>query len=108
MLRTVPSRIRLGQWQFSLKSLLIVLTMASIPCGVYAWRQAREDRLAAMVEDFNRAIDEQRWFDAQVIAHRFLDECPNSPVGIHMVQKSRLLVSLVHGVDYGLVGSGCP
>ena len=93
--------------QFSLRTLLIVLTISSFPCGLYAWRHAREERQARLVEEFNAAVEERQFFDAHAIAHRFYAEEPNSAVAEVMIQKSRLLIGLSCGVDYFENGTGC-
>jgi general secretion pathway protein D len=53
-----------------------------------------QNKLAEMVEQFNRLLDERRFAEAEVIARQARDLAPTEPVVINMVEKSRLARSL--------------
>lgn len=77
---------RLGQ--FSLRSFLILLTLASVCCGAVAWRRMRDARAAAFVQQFNAAIDALELDAAENITQDMEREFPAHPVVEMMAWKA--------------------
>lgn len=53
-------------------------------------RLQTQTRLAEMVEEFNKLMDEARYAEAEVIARQARDIAPNEAVVVNMVEKARL------------------
>lgn len=49
-----------------------------------------QNKLAGLVEDFNKLFDEQRYPEAEVVAKQALEIAPENPLTVNMVQKSAL------------------
>jgi general secretion pathway protein D len=50
-----------------------------------------QNKLAEMVEQFNKLIDERRFPEAEVVARQARDIAPNEPVVVNMFEKARLV-----------------
>jgi general secretion pathway protein D len=53
-------------------------------------RLQTQTKLAEMVEEFNKLMDEARYAEAEVIARQARDIAPSEPVVVNMVEKARL------------------
>jgi general secretion pathway protein D len=53
-------------------------------------RVQTQTKLAEMVEEFNKLMDEARYAEAEVIARQARDIAPSEPVVVNMVEKARL------------------
>jgi general secretion pathway protein D len=49
-----------------------------------------QERLAYIVNDFNKAIDEQRWLDAQVLAKKASELDPDNPLVVQLTVMARM------------------
>lgn len=101
---------KLRWWQCSLRSLLILVTLACIVSSIFAWRQNRQRRLVRLVESFNVAMDEQRYNDAKSIARVAHKELPSDPLTESMLEKADFARQVVfdqthRGLDYHRGGS---
>src|SRR5687768_9017370 len=92
----MDARRKLRFGQFSLRSLLIVLTLASVACGADAWRRIREARATSFVEQFNAAMDELELDTAEKITQDMEREFPAHAVAEMMAWKvafARMVIS---------------
>jgi general secretion pathway protein D len=53
-----------------------------------------QNKLAQMVEEFNKLLEEQRFAEAEIIARQARDLDPQNPVTVNMFEKSRLMRNL--------------
>lgn len=56
-----------------------------------------QDKLASMVEQFNKLMDESRYAEAVVIAKKARELNPNDPVTVSMIEKGGLAVRIAEG-----------
>lgn len=56
-----------------------------------------QNKLADMVEQFNKLLEEERFMEAEVIAKQAREMAPDYPVVTVMVEKARLVGSLIRG-----------
>jgi hypothetical protein len=89
-------------WQFSLRSLLILMTLACAILSVDAWRQARQRYLLRTVNSFNSLIDERQYAEATSLAMQARDWYP-TPLTECMVEKAEFALS----ASMGKLPSGC-
>jgi hypothetical protein len=71
-------KLRIGQ--FSLRTLVVVLTLASVACGVVAYRRDREAQIGRFVEHFNAAMDKQDLENAERIVDEMVRKFPREDV----------------------------
>ena len=90
-------------WQFSLRTLLIVVAVAA--SAVAGWR-FREERLVSFVERFNHSLDERRWNDGAQLAAQARREYPFCDVTEMMVWKSNFVQKIMAGERIDMEG-GC-
>jgi len=54
-------------------------------------RVAVQEKLAQMVEEFNKLMEEQRWAEAEAVAKRAADLMPEEPVVVQMREQSKVV-----------------
>ena len=83
--------------QFRLQTLFILVTLTSVVLATIPWHQARQRRLAHLVEAYNTAMDAQRYDDAQAIAKQAEREFPQEILPYHMCEKIEFVQALRRG-----------
>jgi general secretion pathway protein D len=58
-----------------------------------------DDRMASMVEEFNRLVDEQRYAEAELVAKRARAMDPENPVVVQLVHTSKVLHRIARAQD---------
>ncbi len=103
----VSRKSPLRLWQFSLRTILIVVAVAAIAILPKARQAAQERRLVYLVDQFNAAIVAQRYDDAESLVKQGKVEFPNEPVLMQMHSQVRIIKRLIEsGSLEGLEGYG--
>lgn len=76
--------------QFSLRALLVAVTIAAISSAILRWHHNRLDVLA---DSFQDLVHQRRYGEAEEVAARARRLYPNELVAVHMENTSKLLRS---------------
>lgn len=82
--------------QYSLRALLVTMTLAAIGLAAWqAWAEYQERQLTTLVERFNAAFEVRDFEKADRIAKRAAELYPESPTTEQMDWKARFALRLV-------------
>jgi len=86
-----------SQYQFGLRSLLLLMLLCAVGSAWYGWRVKREVELARFVSDFNLVIDNGGYADALRIAQEAKAFAPGEIVVDSLIDKAELALAISQG-----------
>ena len=75
----------------------VVVTVVAIAAGIYAWKRARSQYLATLVDRYIEAIDQEQYIEAEIIANEAVCKYPNSDIAKYVAYQCAFIRHLRDG-----------